>query len=82
MGAHPDDIELVGGALLADIVGRTELYCMTFSDNKKTGPARSAGRALRQHAHPRARDDQIEVGTLKPADFRTSGRKSWKDAST
>jgi hypothetical protein len=35
LGAHPDDIELGCGALLADIVGQTELYCMTFSDNKK-----------------------------------------------
>jgi LmbE family N-acetylglucosaminyl deacetylase len=34
LGAHPDDIELGCGALIADIIDQTSLYCMSFSDNK------------------------------------------------
>jgi N-acetylglucosamine malate deacetylase 1 len=35
LGAHPDDIELGAGALIASIAGKTELLCVTLSDNKK-----------------------------------------------
>lgn len=35
LGAHPDDIELGCGALIADIVGQTNILCFTFSDNQK-----------------------------------------------
>jgi len=35
IGAHPDDIELGAGALIASIVGKAELLCVTLSDNKK-----------------------------------------------
>ncbi len=35
IGAHPDDIELGCGALIADIVDQTNVVCVTLSDNKK-----------------------------------------------
>ena len=35
LGAHPDDIELGCGALLHRIVDRTEVLCVTLSDNQK-----------------------------------------------
>lgn len=35
LGAHPDDIELGCGALLAHIAGQVELRCVTLSDNQK-----------------------------------------------
>jgi N-acetylglucosamine malate deacetylase 1 len=35
IGAHPDDIELGCGALIAQIVPHTELCCVTLSDNQK-----------------------------------------------
>lgn len=35
LGAHPDDIELGCGALLAQIADKTELLCVTLSDNQK-----------------------------------------------
>ena len=35
LGAHPDDIELGCGALLARIAPVTEVRCVTFSDNQK-----------------------------------------------
>jgi len=35
LGAHPDDIELGCGALLHSILGKTEILCVTLSDNQK-----------------------------------------------
>ena len=35
VGAHPDDIELGAGALIAHIVSKTDILCVTLSDNKK-----------------------------------------------
>lgn len=35
IGAHPDDIELGCGALIARIAGKAEIRCVTFSDNRK-----------------------------------------------
>ena len=35
LGAHPDDIELGCGALLHNIAGKTEVLCVTLSDNQK-----------------------------------------------
>ncbi|HEX9796764.1 MAG TPA: PIG-L family deacetylase [Anaerolineales bacterium] len=34
LGAHPDDIELGCGALLANIGGRADIVCVTLSDNQ------------------------------------------------
>lgn len=70
LGAHPDDIELGCGALLADIVGQTELYCMTFSDNKKNPDLQHL---LDEHYVSMRtlglRDDQIEVGSFETRRF-------------
>jgi LmbE family N-acetylglucosaminyl deacetylase len=35
LGAHPDDIELGCGALLAHLAGQVDLQCVTISDNQK-----------------------------------------------
>jgi len=35
IGAHPDDIEIGAGALIAHIASKTELLCVTLSDNQK-----------------------------------------------
>jgi LmbE family N-acetylglucosaminyl deacetylase len=35
LGAHPDDIELGCGALIAHIADQTEVMCVTLSDNQK-----------------------------------------------
>ena len=35
IGAHPDDIELGCGALIAHIAKKTEVVCVTLSDNQK-----------------------------------------------
>lgn len=35
LGAHPDDIEIGCGALIAHIAGMTSVQCVTLSDNQK-----------------------------------------------
>ena len=35
IGAHPDDIELGCGALIANIINDVEVFCITLSDNQK-----------------------------------------------
>lgn len=35
IGAHPDDIELGCGALIADIADKTKVVCVTLSDNQE-----------------------------------------------
>jgi N-acetylglucosamine malate deacetylase 1 len=35
IGAHPDDIELGAGALIAQLVDQTDIRCVTLSDNQK-----------------------------------------------
>jgi LmbE family N-acetylglucosaminyl deacetylase len=35
IGAHPDDIELGCGALIANIQSSTDVFCITLSDNQK-----------------------------------------------
>jgi LmbE family N-acetylglucosaminyl deacetylase len=35
IGAHPDDIEIGCGALIAHIASKTEVVCVTLSDNQK-----------------------------------------------
>ena len=35
LGAHPDDIELGCGALIAEIAGTSDIHCYTFSDNQQ-----------------------------------------------
>jgi LmbE family N-acetylglucosaminyl deacetylase len=41
LGAHPDDIELGCGALIAHIVDKAELRCVTLSDNQKNPDLRN-----------------------------------------
>jgi LmbE family N-acetylglucosaminyl deacetylase len=35
IGAHPDDIELGCGAFISNITGKTDILCVTLSDNQK-----------------------------------------------
>ena len=35
IGAHPDDIELGCGAFISNIKGKTDILCVTLSDNQK-----------------------------------------------
>lgn len=70
LGAHPDDIELGCGALIADIHQQTSIYCMTFSDNKKNPDLQNL---VTEHFESmRAlglRDEQVELGTFETRRF-------------
>jgi LmbE family N-acetylglucosaminyl deacetylase len=35
IGAHPDDIELGCGAFISNLLGKTDILCVTLSDNQK-----------------------------------------------
>jgi LmbE family N-acetylglucosaminyl deacetylase len=41
IGAHPDDIELGCGALISNVLGQTEILCVTLSDNQKNPTLRN-----------------------------------------
>ena len=41
LGAHPDDIELGCGALLHHIINKTDVLCVTLSDNQKNPDLRN-----------------------------------------
>ena len=70
LGAHPDDIELGCGALIADVSEQTSIYCMTFSDNKKNPELQNL---VPEHFESmRAlglKDDQVELGTFETRRF-------------
>ena len=51
IGAHPDDIELGCGALIANIVGCTEVLCVTLSDNQKNATLQNV---VEEHYHSMA----------------------------
>jgi LmbE family N-acetylglucosaminyl deacetylase len=70
LGAHPDDIELGCGALIADVVGKTSIYCMTFSDNQKNP---ELSNLVEEHFESmRAlglKDEQVELGSFETRRF-------------
>lgn len=70
IGAHPDDIELGAGALIAHITGQTEILCVTLSDNQKnptlTQVASEHRRSMAQLGMP---DDHVIVGQFETRRF-------------
>jgi LmbE family N-acetylglucosaminyl deacetylase len=70
LGAHPDDIELGCGALIADVSEQTSIYCMTFSDNKKNPELQDL---VSEHFESmRAlglKDEQVELGAFETRRF-------------
>jgi LmbE family N-acetylglucosaminyl deacetylase len=70
LGAHPDDIELGCGALLADLIGQADVYCMTFSDNQKNPELKNLVQEHYNSMHVLGlRDDQIELGSYETRRF-------------
>jgi N-acetylglucosamine malate deacetylase 1 len=70
IGAHPDDIELGAGALIAHIAGETEILCVTLSDNKKNPDLQQVAdehhRSMRILGVP---DDHVIVGPFETRCF-------------
>lgn len=48
LGAHPDDIELGCGAMIANIAGKAEILAVTLSDNQKNPNLRNVVSELHQ----------------------------------
>ena len=70
IGAHPDDIELGCGAMIADIQGTCDIHCLTLSDNQKNP---DLGNLVAEHDASMAilglRPDQVELGTFETRRF-------------
>jgi LmbE family N-acetylglucosaminyl deacetylase len=70
IGAHPDDIEIGAGALIAHIASKTELYCVTLSDNQKNPDLQNL---VEEHYHSMeilgVRKDQIALGQFETRRF-------------
>ena len=70
IGAHPDDIELGCGALLAAIVGKAAVRCITLSDNQKNP---ELANLVEEHRRSMTilgvADDQILFGQFETRNF-------------
>lgn len=70
LGAHPDDIELGCGAFIAEIAGKADLYCMTFSDNQKNPELQHL---VPEHQHSMQvlglTESQVELGAFETRRF-------------
>jgi LmbE family N-acetylglucosaminyl deacetylase len=70
LGAHPDDIELGCGALLAHIAGHADVLCVTLSDNQKNPGLRKVVdehyRSMAELGVPR---EQIVLGAFETRYF-------------
>lgn len=61
IGAHPDDIELGCGALIADIIHQTRVICVTLSDNQKNPALKNL---VQEH------NASMEILGVKPENYR------------
>jgi len=70
IGAHPDDIELGAGALIAHIAGQTDVRTITLSDNQKNPLLTNV---VNEHRASMAvlglRSDQVTVGQFETRRF-------------
>lgn len=70
LGAHPDDIELGCGAFIAEISGKANPYCMTFSDNQKNPELQHL---VPEHQHSMQvlglAEGQVELGAFETRRF-------------
>lgn len=70
IGAHPDDIELGAGALIAHVADETEVLCVTLSDNKKNPDLVDvAAEHRRSMAVLGVPDDHVIVGEFETRRF-------------
>jgi len=57
IGAHPDDIEIGCGALIANIQKNTEVFCITLSDNQENPLLKNVVREFHSSMHILGVDD-------------------------
>lgn len=70
IGAHPDDIEIGAGALIAHIAAQTEVFCITLSDNQKNPDLKNveseSRRSMKVLGVP---DDHVIIGKFETRRF-------------
>jgi LmbE family N-acetylglucosaminyl deacetylase len=70
LGAHPDDIEIGCGALIAHIAGQSDVLCVTLSDNQQNPDLKHV---VEEHRRSMAvlglKDEQVMVGTFETRNF-------------
>jgi len=70
LGAHPDDIEIGCGALLHNIVKKTEVLCVTLSDNQKNPDLQKVkGEHLKSMSVLGVPEDRVVFGTFQTRVF-------------
>lgn len=70
IGAHPDDIEIGCGALISHISGKTEVHCVTLSDNQKNPLLKNVLSEHHRSMHVLGvPDDQVVVGNFETRRF-------------
>ena len=70
LGAHPDDIELGCGALIAEVCGSADLHCYTFSDNQQNPDLKDLVSEYAASMHTLGlKDNQFELGTFQTRRF-------------
>ncbi len=70
VGAHPDDIELGAGALIAHIVNQTSIKCLTLSDNQKNPDLKLvASEHRRSMSQLGVADENVIVGQFETRRF-------------
>ncbi len=76
VGAHPDDIEIGCGALIADIAGVCSVLCVTLSDNRKN---QALEKVVDEHRRSMAilgvGDDQVLVESFETRNFARDRQK-------
>jgi LmbE family N-acetylglucosaminyl deacetylase len=70
LGAHPDDIELGCGALIADIADSTNIHCYTFSDNQQDSELKDLVSEYAASMHTLGlKERQFELGSFQTRRF-------------
>ena len=73
LGAHPDDIEIGCGALLHHIVKKTDVMCVTLSDNQKNPDLQNVkGEHLRSMNILGVPEDRVVFGPFETRIFQDS----------
>jgi N-acetylglucosamine malate deacetylase 1 len=73
LGAHPDDIEIGCGALIHNIVQKTDILCVTLSDNQQNPDLQNVkGEHIRSMKILGVPEDRVVFGPFKTRIFQES----------
>ena len=76
LGAHPDDIELGCGALIAEVGSSVDMHCYTFSDNQQNSELKDLVSEYAASMHTLGlKDGQFELGSFQTRHFPESSQE-------